>query len=182
MNILTSPNIVYIIYLIISIVVIVFTSVYISSLSSTAITQTNVISQIGWLVSGIVAMIILGKIYEKNISNNITFIVGIYVLYAFLSLLNLIYFYNIMINGRSFNNTVIYNYRIIIGILNIVIFVLFLGSVYKDRNSLTNSTPSSGLIIGNIFITTIYLVCMLWSIYLLYVTSSSMLIYSITDG
>jgi hypothetical protein len=182
MNILTSPRSVYIIYLIATGMVIVFTAVYLSSLSSTAITQKNVISQIGWLVSAIITMIILGKIYEKNISNNITFIVGIYILYAFLSLLNLIYFYNIMVSGKSFNNSVMTNYRTIIGILNIVIFVLFAGSVYKDSVYLTISPPPNGLTIGNIIITTIYLICMLWSIYLLYVTSSCMLTYSITDG
>ena len=74
------------------------------------------------------------------------------------------------------------NYRTIIGILNIVIFVLFAGSVYKDSVYLTISPPPNGLTIGNIIITTIYLICMLWSIYLLYVTSSCMLTYSITDG
>lgn len=182
MNILTSPHSVYIIYLVASGMGIVFTSIYLTSLSSTTVTQRNVISQIGWLVSAIITMIILGKIYEKNISNNITFIVGIYILYAFLSLLNLIYFYNIMINGKSFNNLEMYNYRTIIGILNIAIFVLFAGSVYKDTSYLQTTPPPNGLTIGNIIITTIYLVCMLWSIYLLYLTSSSMLIYSITDG
>ena len=96
MNILTSPDSVYIIYLVASGMAIVFTTVYIASLSATTITQQNILSQFGWLVSGIITMIILGKIYEKNISNNITFIVGIYILYALLSLLNLIYFYNIM--------------------------------------------------------------------------------------
>lgn len=182
MNILTSPDSVYIIYLVASGMAIVFTTVYIASLSATTITQQNILSQFGWLVSGIITMIILGKIYEKNISNNITFIVGIYILYALLSLLNLIYFYNIMINGKSFNNSLMTNYRTIIGILNIVIFVLFAGSVYKDTSYLTATPPPNGLTIGNIVITSIYLACMLWSIYLLYLTSSSMLTYSITDG
>lgn len=182
MNILTLPHSVYIIYLVASGMVIVFTSLYIASLSATTITQRNILSQFGWLVSGIIVMVILGKIYEKNISNNITFIVGIYILYALLSLLNLMYFYNIMINGKSFNNSLMTNYRTIIGILNIVIFVLFAGSVYKDTSYLTTTPPPSGLTIGNIVITSIYLACMLWSIYLLYLTSSSMLTYSITDG
>jgi hypothetical protein len=163
---------------------VIFTVIYLSTLSSTAITQRNIISHFGWLILGIISVLIMGQIYEDNMTNNITFIVGLYILYAFLSILNLIFFYKIMLDGKSFNNTVITNYRTVIGILNIVMFGLFFFSVYKDRISLSSTHPPSTdkLIIGNILITVIYLVCMLISIYLLYVNSSSILTYSITDG
>jgi hypothetical protein len=89
-----------------------------------------------------------------------------------------------MLDGKSFNNPVITNYRKVIGILNIVMFGLFFFSVYKDSNLLNSPPPLSTnkLIIGNIAITVIYLVCMLISIYLLYVNSLSIITYSITDG
>ena len=179
-----SPKVLYYTFSVFSLTGILFTIIYLSTLSSTVITQRNIISHFGWLILGIISVLVMGQLYENNISNNITFIVGLYILYAFLSLLNLIYFYKIMLDGKSFNNTVITNYRIIIGILNIVMFMLFYFSVYKDSKSLTSSPPLSPdkLIIGNIVITVIYLVCMLSSIYLLYVNSSSIITYSITDG
>lgn len=179
-----SPKVLYYTFSIFSLTSIFFTIIYLSTLSSSVITQRNIISHFGWLILGIISVLVMGQMYENNTSNNITLIVGLYILYAFLSLLNLIYFYKIMLDGKSFNDTVITNYRMIIGILNIVIFVLFNFSVYKDSKSLTNTPPLSAdkLIIGNIVITVIYLVCMLLSIYLLYVNSSSIITYSITDG
>lgn len=177
-------KVLYYIFSIFSLLCILFTVIYLSTLSSTVITQRNIISNFGWLILGIISVLVMGQIYEHNITNNITFIVGLYILYAFLSLLNLIFFYKIMLDGKSFNNTVITNYRTVIGILNIVMFGLFFFSVYKDRISLSSTPPLSTdkLIIGNIVITVIYLVCMLTSIYLLYVNSSSIITYSITDG
>ena len=89
-----------------------------------------------------------------------------------------------MLDGKSFNNTVITNYRKVIGISNVLMFFLFLLSVYKDSKALTSSPPLSTdkLTIGNIVITMLYLTCMLTSIYFLYVISSSIITYSITDG
>ena len=89
-----------------------------------------------------------------------------------------------MLDGKSFNNTVITNYRKVIGISNVLMFFLFLLSVYKDSKALSSSPPLSTdkLTIGNIVITMLYLACMLTSIYFLYVISSSIITYSITDG
>jgi hypothetical protein len=184
MSVSLSPKVLYYTFFVFSLTGVIFTIIYLLTLSPTVITQRNIISQFGWLILGIISVLLMGQMYENNITNNITLIVGLYILYAFLSLLNLIFFYKIMLDGKSFNNPVITNYRKVIGILNIVMFGLFFFSVYKDSNLLNSPPPLSTnkLIIGNIAITVIYLVCMLISIYLLYVNSSSIITYSITDG
>jgi hypothetical protein len=126
----------------------------------------------------------MGQMYENNITYNITLIVGLYILYAFMSLINLIHFYKIMLDGKSFNNTVIKSYRMVIGIINIVIFVLFGFTLFMDIRLLGNpqNINNEKLRIGNVVITIIYLVCMILSIYLLYSTTSKIITYSITDG
>lgn len=184
MSVTLSPKVLFYIFSVFSLSGIIFTILYYFTLSPTTITQRNIYSQFAWLILGIISVLVMGQIYENNITNNITFIVGLYILYAFLSLLNLIFFYKIMLDGKSFNNTVITNYRKVIGISNILMFLLFLFSVYKDIKSLDSSPllSTDKLIIGNIVITIAYLACMLTSIYFLYVISSSILTYSITDG
>jgi hypothetical protein len=184
MSVILSPKVLFYIFSVFSLSGIIFTLIYFFTLSSTVITQRNIFSQFAWLIFGIISVLVMGQLYENNITNNITFIVGLYILYAFLSLLNLIYCYKIMLDGKSFNNTVITNYRKVIGISNILIFLLFLFSGYKDSKSLTSSPPLSTdkLIIGNIVITIAYLACILISIYSLYVVTSSIITYSITDG
>jgi hypothetical protein len=179
-----SPKVLYYTFSVFSLIGIIFTIIYLSTLSSKVITQSNIISHFGWLIVGVISVLVMNQMYENNASNNVVLIVGLYVLYAVLSLINLMYFYKIMLDGKSFNNNVINNYRMVIGILNIVIFVLFFFSVYKDSKSLTTSPPLyvDNLIIGNIAITVMYLVCITASIYLLYVNSSSVVTYSITDG
>ena len=180
-----SPKVLFYTFCIFSLTSIIFTIIYLSTLSPKVITQGNIISHFGWLIVSVISMLIMRQIYENNITHNVTFIVGLYVLYALLSLLNLSYFYKIMMDGRSFNNNTINNYRMVIGILNIVIMVLFLFSVYKDNSILSNSSPYTSvnnLLIGNIAITIMYLVCITASIYLLYENSSGIKTYSITDG
>jgi hypothetical protein len=179
-----SPKVLYYTFSVFSFIGIIFTIIYLSTLSSKVVTQSNIISHFGWLIVGIISVLIMNQMYENNATNNVIFIVGLYILYAFLSLINLMYFYKIMLDGKSFNNNVVNNYRLVIGILNIVIFLLFFFSVYKDSKSLTTAPPLyvDNLIIGNIAITVMYLVCITTSIYLLYVNSSSIVTYSITDG
>jgi hypothetical protein len=179
-----SPAILYRIFFVFSLIGIIFTIIYLTTLSSTVITQTNIISHFGWLIVGIISVIIMGQMYENNITYNITLIVGLYILYAFMSLINLIHFYKIMLDGKSFNNTVIKSYRMTIGIINIVIFVLFGFTLFMDIRLLGNpqNINNEKLKIGNVVITIIYLVCMILSIYLLYSTTSKIITYSITDG
>ena len=171
-------------FVVFSLTGIIFTIIYLSSLSDTVITKTNIISYFGWLIVGIITIISMGQIYEKNISRNISLIVGLYVLYAFLSLIILIHFYKIMMDGKSFNNKVIKNYRMAIGILNIAIFSLFGTTVFMDLRLLRSPERINvgNLKIGNVTITLVYLTCMIFSIYSLYVITSSISTYSITDG
>jgi hypothetical protein len=178
-----SPMVLYYTFFVFSLTGIIFTIIYLSTLSPKVVSQSNITSYFGWLIFGIITVLVMYKIYENNISNNINLIVALYVLYASTSIFNLMYFYKKMIDGESFNNNAINNYRMVIGILNIVIFVLFSLSVYKDNNTVTGSFTTSGkLIIGNIALTFMYLVCIGSSIYFLYVTTSSMQTYSVTDG
>jgi hypothetical protein len=179
-----SPKVLFFTFFVFSLIGIIFTIIYISTLSSKVVTKPNIISHFGWLIVGIISVLIMRKIYENNLSNNVNLIAGLYVLYALSSLINLIYFYNLMIDGKSFNNNTINNYRMVIGILNIVIFVLFFFSVYKDNNSLLSSSSVSinNLTIGNVAITIMYLICMVSSMYLLYENTYSIITYSKTDG
>jgi hypothetical protein len=181
-----SPTVLFYTFCVFSLTSIIFTIIYLSTLSPKVITQGNIISYYGWLIVGVISMLIMRQIYVNNITYNVTLIVTLYVLYAFSSLINLSYFYKIMMDGRSFNNNTINNYRMVIGILNIVIMVLFIFSVYKDNSTLSNSSlpyPSvNKLVIGNIAITFMYLVCIMASMILLYKTSSGIKTYSITDG
>ena len=179
-----SPTVLFYTFCLFSVISIIFTIIYISTLSSKVVTQTNIYCHFGWLIVGIISVLIMQQIYKNNLTNNVIFIVGLYILYVLLSLINLISFYKLMIDGKSFNNSSINNYRMVIGILNIIIFVLFFFSVYKDSNSLSKSASLSidNLIIGNIAITVMYLICITSSIYLLYINTSSVMTYSITDG
>ena len=171
-------------FVVFSLTGVIFTIIYLTTLSPSVITQSNIISHFGWLIVGIISIVSMGQMYEKNISHNISLIVGIYVLYAFLSLILLIHFYKIMLDGKSFNNAVIKNYRMAIGILNIAIFCLFGFTVYMDLRLLGSPerVNAKNLKIGNVVITMIYLTCMIFSIYSLYVINSSISTYSITDG
>ena len=131
-------------------------------------------------------MVFLGFIYDYNETYNITYIVGLYFLYVSFSLWSNVYFYQLLIDGKSFNNTIINNRRKIIGITNICIFVLFGISIYKDYGILIHNkishNSSYNLIIGNILSTSIYLSCIVLSLYCLYIINTSIIMYSVTDG
>jgi hypothetical protein len=75
MSVSLSPKVLYYTFFVFSLTGVIFTIIYLLTLSPTVITQRNIISQFGWLILGIISVLLMGQMYENNITNNITLIV-----------------------------------------------------------------------------------------------------------
>ena len=70
-----SPKVLYYTFSVFSFIGIIFTIIYLSTLSSKVVTQSNIISHFGWLIVGIISVLIMNQMYENNATNNVIFIV-----------------------------------------------------------------------------------------------------------
>ena len=170
------------IFKIFSILSIIFSIWYSSTLSPTIVTPTNIYVYISWLITGVIAMSMLAVIYGANQTYNIDLIFFIYIIYSILSFSTIVYLYKIMVDGKSFNNTTIRNWRMVIGIMNILIMGLFGYCIYNDKSGLVNDSVKSTTknnVVGASFLFIIFITT---SIILWYLINSSIVKYSITDG
>jgi len=72
MSVTLSPKVLFYIFTVFSLSGIAFTILYFFTLSPTIITQSNIYSHFAWLILGIISVLVMGQIYENNITNNIT--------------------------------------------------------------------------------------------------------------
>jgi len=169
-------------YIFFSILSVIFSIWYSVTLSPSVVTKTNIYTYISWLITGIIAISILAFIYKSNPTYNIDLIFFIYFIYGIISFSTIVYLYKLMVEGRSYNNSTIRNWRLVMSIMNILIMGLFGYCIYTDKSSLTNETVKDTSLNVVVFASTLYVIFITTSIIMLYLINSSVIRYSITDG
>lgn len=170
------------IFKIFSILSIIFSIWYSSTLSTSVVTKTNTYVYISWLITGVIAMSMLAIIYGANQTYNIDLIFFIYLIYSILSFSTIVYLYKIMVDGKSFNNITIRNWRIVMSIMNILIMGLFGYCIYTDKSGLINDSVKATTKNNVVWASLLFVVFITASIILWYLINSSIIKYSITDG
>jgi hypothetical protein len=170
------------IFKIFSLLSIIFSIWYLATLSPTVVTKTNIYAYISWLLTGIIAISILAILYGSNQTYNIDLIFFIYTIYGIISFFTIIYLYNMMVDGKSYNNTTIRNWRMVTSIMNILIMGLFGYCIYIDKSGLLNDTVKDTTKNHVVWASMLFVVFITTSIILWYLVNSSVIRYSITDG
>jgi len=87
-----------------------------------------------------------------------------------------------MVDGKSFNNITIRNWRIVMSIMNILIMGLFGYCIYTDKSGLINDSVKATTKNNVVWASLLFVVFITASIILWYLINSSIIKYSITDG
>lgn len=161
---------------------IAFSIWYSATLSPTIVSKSNIYAYISWLITGIISISMLAIIYRSNQTYNIDLIFFIYTIYGIISFSAIIYLYNMMVEGKSYNNSTIRNWRMVMSIMNILIMGLFGYSIYTDKGELVNETVKDTTKNKVVWTSLLFVIFITTSIILWYLVNSSVIHYSITDG